>query len=896
MPRRSLFLSAALAVLTVTAHAQQPPPAKDIHGDALPDGAVARLGTMRWRHGGVTTFAAFLPDGKTVLSAAMDKTIRIWEYPTGKELRRIGEPAVDNNAMMGGFQPVGWGAFGSAAVALSRDGKTVAALFDRNAVRLYEVATGKELPALKLPGGNGAAAGLNSPSSVALAPDNQHLAVLDLDGTVHIWDWVQGKELRNFAGPAGNNVFFGGMAVLVYSPDGKMLATVKHELVNNNMVVQMVKLWDPATGKELLNLTGNGQGGVYSPAFSPDSKTLALSNVDGTISLVDPGTGKEIRSWKQVARGVPMLIFSPDGSKLYSRSTADQAVLEWDVSNGKELRKFTPALPAATAGRAVGAAQLAIAPDGKTLVLAGLNNGLTFVDLTDGKEAAAPNAPASALADIHYNPDGKHLFTRGVDGTLFQWEAGTGKPVGPVKLPQNTYRALLSPDGQWLATVSFGPQGSKILEAATGKEVGQVPTKQNDLNATLAFAPDGKTLAVRLMQDRQILLCEVPSGKVLRTIGIETGINANPGGGFGGPVRLAPALMFFSADGKTLAAFADPNNLGLFDTATGQRVGSVLPEDAATVHSGAFAPDGRSLALDLNDGTVGLYEIATGQLRRHYGTKMPPPKMPGGPGGVVIINGGTSAVNGQLGGTRVVFSRDGQSLIHAGLDQVVHVWDITTAKELAAFKGHTGALQGLALAPDGKRVASASTDTTALVWDLGRAARPATVVKPLAQGEADAQWKNLLAKSTAAFDAICALAASPKEAVALLKEQLKPAAPLDMKRVETLVANLDNNQYKVRQQAYVELQKLDERLIPALDKALTGSPPLETRKRLEDLRKQLASVNLAGERLRAYRAVEVLERIGTTEARQALETLAAGAPGATLTTAAQAALRRLKVD
>src|SRR5437899_9778673 len=68
----------------------QPGPAKDLHGDPLPAGALARLGSVRWRHGGLTGFVAFLPDGKAVVSAAEDRLLRVWEYPSGTELRRFG--------------------------------------------------------------------------------------------------------------------------------------------------------------------------------------------------------------------------------------------------------------------------------------------------------------------------------------------------------------------------------------------------------------------------------------------------------------------------------------------------------------------------------------------------------------------------------------------------------------------------------------------------------------------------------------------------------------------------------------------------------------------------------------------------------------------------------------
>jgi RNA polymerase sigma factor (sigma-70 family) len=73
-------------------------PAVDLHGDPLPDGAAGRLGTVRWRHAGLTTFAAFLPDGQSVLSTGMDNTIRTWEYPSGKELRRISLPVASTSS------------------------------------------------------------------------------------------------------------------------------------------------------------------------------------------------------------------------------------------------------------------------------------------------------------------------------------------------------------------------------------------------------------------------------------------------------------------------------------------------------------------------------------------------------------------------------------------------------------------------------------------------------------------------------------------------------------------------------------------------------------------------------------------------------------------------------
>ena len=92
-------------------HAEQPPaPATDQYGDPLPPCAVGRLGTVRWRHGGMTEFVAFLPDGKSVLSVGEDNQVRVWEFPSGKPIRHFGleeNDALATHASDGYGRPAG---------------------------------------------------------------------------------------------------------------------------------------------------------------------------------------------------------------------------------------------------------------------------------------------------------------------------------------------------------------------------------------------------------------------------------------------------------------------------------------------------------------------------------------------------------------------------------------------------------------------------------------------------------------------------------------------------------------------------------------------------------------------------------------------------------------------
>src|SRR6516225_620955 len=112
---------------------------KDVYGDPLPEGAVARAGTVRWRHSTTVSFAAFLPDGKSVLSVSDDRAVRVWEFPSGKEIRQFEKPAPMQPGKPGLVAPKRLGQ--STPIALSPDGNILACHFGDLAILLYDVTT-----------------------------------------------------------------------------------------------------------------------------------------------------------------------------------------------------------------------------------------------------------------------------------------------------------------------------------------------------------------------------------------------------------------------------------------------------------------------------------------------------------------------------------------------------------------------------------------------------------------------------------------------------------------------------------------------------------------------------------------------------------------------------------
>ncbi|MCI0460367.1 MAG: sigma-70 family RNA polymerase sigma factor [Gemmataceae bacterium] len=892
---------------------KEPPsgPAKDPHGDPLPPGAVTRLGTLRWLHDGSVRSADFL-DGKRVVTTGDDLTIRVWNIATGKETSRPRLPL-----------PVPGGSYSTPHAALSKDGKTLATYWGGEDIYLHDLNTGKELKRLKIEAKGETPKG-GRVFALALAPAGNQLACLQNDGTMQLWDWANAKVVHNF-GPPLAKLETEDLA-LAYAPDGKSLAVAylqgAYDKTNKQWTLHsIIKLYDSATGveKQILHATAKDWGNLLYVGFSPDGKTLAVTQ-DRNITFVQAATGKVIGRLTEKPMNAGCFVFSNDGTRLYADSGT--GVGEWDIATGKLLREC--------ACRQGMYPRLSLSPDERTLVLtggpqtalylitppraeyqtwatSGGDRGPQFFDLS-GKEIAALNGPSGPVVGLQFLPNGKNLLTQRVSGfsrgplqslhkieSVQKWDVATGKNLGTLNLTfgfSSRQASGVSPNGKFLAgfkRVSEGegkPAVQKLvmIDVASGKELGQMPLKLTqrlpsgaNISVTISISPDGKTVAVHSFGEGTIKLYEFPSGELRHTLELVSsrGIQTS---------NLLTTV--FSPDGKMLASLLGllkPGTLGVWDTTTGQRRALIQsPLAKRSIKGAAFSPDGRCLALALSDGTAAVFELATAQLRSTFGKGQDPPKAP--KGGPFLLRKDIPCL---------AFSPDGKSLAQIGNDRVVRLWDILSGRELTALRGHSDAIYAVAFAPDGKTMASAGEDGTALLWDISKVNRPAPPAQALQPGDLDKHWQALAGEDAAqAFAALRALTAAPQAAVALLKERVKPAVPLDGKQVETLIAQLDDQQFKVRERAAGELLKLSEQIVPALDKALAAKPPLETKKRLEDLRSKVTGLLLQGERLRGYRAVEVLERLGTPEARQVLETLAGGAPGALLTTSAQAALRR----
>jgi WD40 repeat protein len=172
---------------------------------------------------------------------------------------------------------------------------------------------------------------------------------------------------------------------------------------------------------------------------------------------------------------------------------------------------------------------------------------------------------------------------------------------------------------------------------------------------------------------------------------------------------------------------------------------------------------------------------------------------------------------------------------------------------------------------------------------------PVSSELPQAPDQLSDCWQDLAAEDASqAYRAMWQLADQPASAVKLLEKQLTPAAPPDLEKIQSWLTDLNSPKFATRDKAFKELEKLAELAEPALKKVLAGKPDLETRQRIDFLLARLQTGVRSPEKLQMLRAVEVLEMIGTDQAKDLVQRLTKGFDAHRQTQEAQATLHRLK--
>lgn len=692
----------------------------DSFGDPLPPGALARMGTVRFRHGNGVSLIAFSADGKKIAfggSDAVDNAIRMVDTSTGKELR-----AFD-------FKPQ------------------------------------------------------EKPTGLGLSPDGNILAIASFnyknpEGAFVVWDTTTGKELaRMDCGKQPSDV-------VVFSPDGKVLVTQGYQRIQNtNNFHTRMKVWYAPTGK-LVHEFKDLEGKVSRPTFSPDGKRLAFAISPHEPREPTTGFFYDTATWRVVQPMAerPLLV-GPNASRHYDReylawSSDGKLLVGGDWFNHVDFMKAETGelidrerLQLVGASEATPVRSLSFSHDGKMLAVVSLSGVVTiregigerkvlynldgahsaavfsptepllvtgggwdpqrfgsipgrdypvlrFWDAGTGKEILKNDSPAAPVQLTHWLPGGPLLAVSPIENCYRLWDWRTSKPMAKVSLGEKlrwVAWSAVSEDGKLLAVSQYNGQGNdetiQIFDLAGGKGIHRLESKY--VRVPIGFTADGRFLLAG--EDANVAIWDTANGKLSRSLDLKKVL----GKGF---FRWSA----ISGDGKKLAldvwqVLVEPDPLDIDPGGTLRPMGCYrcvidlatdkplwcTPLDDSALRGGntaraadafAFSPDGKILA-ERTAQKINLRDSATGTVLR-------------------VLNCENEWYEWYKQARSLAFTPDSKKLIAADLRNIIYVWDVATGKELQKFTGHRGRIFSVSVSSDGRMFATASEDSNVLIWQL----------------------------------------------------------------------------------------------------------------------------------------------------------------------------------
>jgi WD40 repeat protein len=720
-------------LLLLTLAAQAPAqPRLDALGDPLPPSAIARLGTLRFKHTpplirdirfdnlpgteqSTVLQAAFSPDGKRIATVASPTgDIRVWDVATGREV------------------PGPWhspdSAFQADAIAFSTDGSILAGIgigaLDANQFGSLLTLWNLDQPKVVRVFGKGEVG--DTAQTLTFCDGGKTLLAIDTGGKCTSWDSATGKRLRVTKIPAyrqsqdnpnnGTQIEYDSDATA--GPTAFAVRTMRFEGDDRTGI--------DLTDVELTIYNHAGANGIHhvihrartprdqrisSVAFSSNGRRMAFSGPTGEVEIRDAASGKLLYAIDAAKvsspAAVPEVVLSTDGKHLAIATDAAKVLL-WDQDRPEDLRTVN-----LQSGKS--ADRLAFSPQGDTVLVA-IGPDIRLYDTSTLKPVRSWPGHSQGVGAVAFSDDGRSLQTRSfyqnydIRGDLMIWDTATWTPT-KTSLQAQLNRpnlGVLSPDHA-IFVGRAPPDRLKIFDATSGAQHAQlsIPPAKRPPNLGF-FSPDGKFYIASVLDDANkelALVYSVPSLKLLCQL---------PIGQTDKPARPAAATLLsrsagtpfvLSADGRFAAMVArGDGRIVVFDTAAElvkYRLGKEAPKELLQ-QSGEFmgaqlaiSPNGKWLAYwTAWDNRVHIADLTNGTQSRSY------------PGDELIGDD-----------VRFAFSADGRILAIA-TNQRIQLLETASMRLRKEFTGHLAHINALAFSPDGRYLATGSADTTVLIWDI----------------------------------------------------------------------------------------------------------------------------------------------------------------------------------
>ena len=415
-------------------------------------------------HDAVVEFVAVSADGLRVATASADKTARIWDSLSGRELAKLQHDKIVRTAV---FSP---------------DGARVVTASDDKTARIWDANSGREILRLLHQ---------DRVEYAEFSPDGARVVSASMDRSARIWDASSGKELLRLPHAAG-------LWRAQFSPDGTRVLTTPSD--------HAALMWDAQTGRELARFRHDDS--VVAARFCSDGSKVATASRDNTARIWDAGTGREIARLRH-AGTVWVAEFSADCARVLTASD-DKTARIWNARTGQELVRLQ---------HPVWVQSARFSPDGSRVVSTA-GKTLRIWDAATGSELGRMWHDSGIIGIPAFTPDGARVVSASDDGTARIWELKTGPELARLTHDSYVWAAAFSPDGNRVVTASWDKTAG-IWDAASGRQLERLP--HDDRLATAMFSPDG-TRVLAASMDGTARIWEAGTGRELIRLKHDAGL------------------------------------------------------------------------------------------------------------------------------------------------------------------------------------------------------------------------------------------------------------------------------------------------------------------------------------------------------------------------------------